>query len=38
MATKKQDPYYSNPKTASKTGLPPKPRPYKAPKPPKTPK
>lgn len=38
VATKKQDPYYTNPKTASKTGQAPKPRPYKPPTPPKTPK
>lgn len=35
MVTKKEDPYYSNTKGASKKGLPPKPRP---PKPLKTPK
>jgi len=35
MVTKKEDPYYSNTKGATKKGLAPKPRPYKPPKAPK---
>ena len=35
VVTKKEDPYYSNTKGATKKGLAPKPRPYKPPRPPK---